>query len=310
MWNNFIPTTKNGTFLFHRDFIEYHQDRFNDYSLLIFKNDKLIAVFPANYVDNKVYSHQGLTYGGLLVTETLKLKDFAACFKAALNYYKENGFEALQLKQLPSIYSSVPNDEMQYVSFILKADLINRDTLSVLNLNQKPKLSKDRIAGNKRALKQNLVVKEVEEFDAFWNSILIPNLNAKHEAQPVHSLTEIKYLKSKFPKKIRQFNVYKNNEIVAGTTIFETKHVAHSQYISGNADKNIIGSLDFLHLHLLNEVFKDKTYFDFGISNENQSKNINQGLQYWKEGFGARTITQDLCQIDFKNMDNLDTVFI
>lgn len=199
---------------------------------------------------------------------------------------------------------------MQYLSFILKADVIRRDTLSVLNVQQKPKPSKDRIAGNKRALKNNLVVKEVETFDAFWNTILIPNLNAKHEARPVHSLAEIKYLKRKFPKQIRQFNVYKNDEIVAGTTIFETKYVAHSQYISGNEDKNIIGSLDFLHLYLMQEVFADKAYFDFGISNENQSKNINQGLQYWKEGFGARTITQDFYQIDLKNMDNLDTVFI
>ncbi|WP_452227933.1 MULTISPECIES: hypothetical protein [unclassified Lacinutrix] len=196
------------------------------------------------------------------------------------------------------------------MSFILKADLIRRDTLSVLNVQQQPKLSKDRIAGNKRALKQNLIVKEVETFDAFWNTILIPNLNAKHEAQPVHSLAEVTYLKSKFPKQIRQFNVYKEDKIVAGTTIFETNHVAHSQYISGNADKNLIGSLDFLHLYLMQKVFADKPYFDFGISNENKSKNINQGLQYWKEGFGARTITQDFYQIDFKNIDNLDTIFI
>ncbi|WP_368389422.1 MULTISPECIES: GNAT family N-acetyltransferase [Flavobacteriaceae] len=246
----------------------------------------------------------------MVVLETIKLKEFADCLKAALSFYKKNGFESIQLKELPSFYSLVPNDEMQYLSFILKADLIRRDTLSVLNVQQKPKPSKDRIAGNKRALKNNLVVEEVETFDAFWNTILVPNLNAKHEAQPVHSLAEITYLKRKFPKQIRQFNVYKNDEIVAGTTIFETKYVAHSQYISGNEDKNIIGSLDFLHLYLMQEVFADKAYFDFGISNENQSKNINQGLQYWKEGFGARTITQDFYQIDLKNINNLDAIFI
>ncbi|WP_239004368.1 GNAT family N-acetyltransferase [Lacinutrix sp. WUR7] len=290
--------------------MEYHQDRFDDFSLLIYKNDKLIAVLPANITNENVFSHQGLTYGGLVVSEKLKLKDVARCLKAVLNYYKEKGVKTLQLKQFPSIYSLVPNDEMQYLMFVLQAELIKRDTLSVLNLKYKPKLSKDRIAGNKRALKQNLEVKEVAEFDAFWNTILIPNLNAKHEAQPVHSLQEIKNLKNKFPKNIRQFNVYQDNVLVAGTTIFETNQVAHSQYISGNADKNVIGSLDFLHLYLINEVFKDKAYFDFGISNENQSKNINQGLQYWKEGFGARTITQDFHQIDLKNMDNLDTIFI
>ena len=92
-------------------------------------------------------------------------------------------------------------------------------------------------------------------------------------------------------------------------TIFETKNVAHSQYISGNDDKNTIGSLDYLHTYLINEVFKDKTYFDFGVSNENNGKNINEGLNYWKEGFGARTITQDFYEIDLNNLNKLDTIF-
>jgi hypothetical protein len=51
--------------LFHRDFMEYHSDRFQDYSLLIFEEDKLIAVLPANRVEDRL-SHQGLTYGGLV----------------------------------------------------------------------------------------------------------------------------------------------------------------------------------------------------------------------------------------------------
>jgi len=193
--------------------------------------------------------------------------------------------------------------------FILEANLLRRDTLSVLNLNQKPKPSKDRIAGYKRAEKHGLRVEEVHDFYAFWNAILIPNLKAKHGALPVHALEEITKLKSKFPKNIRQFNVYKDDKIVAGTTIFETKNVAHSQYISGNDDKNTIGSLDYLHAYLINEIFKDKAYFDFGVSNENNGKNINEGLNYWKEGFGARTITQDFYEIDLNNLNKLDTIF-
>ena len=296
--------------MFFRDFIEYHQSRFDDHSILIYKNEKLVGVLPANHVDDKVFSHQGLTYGGLIINEGLKLKDFTACLKSALLYYKDKGFTKILLKQLPSIYSSVPHDEMLYLMFILNAKLIRRDALSVLALKHKPKLSKDRIAGQKRALKNDLTVKEEDSFDAFWNTILIPNLNAKHEAKPVHSLAEIQFLKSKFPENIRQFNVYKNDQIVAGTTIFESKNVAHSQYISGNADKNTIGSLDFLHIHLIENVFNNKRYFDFGISNENQGKNINEGLQYWKEGFGSRTITQDFYEIDLNNVNKLDTIFI
>ncbi len=164
--------------------------------------------------------------------------------------------------------------------------------------------------GVSRGQKQELNIKEVETFDEFWNEILIKNLEEKHQAAPVHSLEEISALKLNFPKQIRQFNVYINEKIVAGTTIFETKDVAHSQYISGNSDKNRLGSLDFLHFHLIETVFKDKMYFDFGTSNENNGKNINAGLQYWKEGFGARTITQDFYSVETKNHQLLETVML
>ncbi|MEZ4797508.1 MAG: GNAT family N-acetyltransferase [Flavobacteriaceae bacterium] len=290
--------------------MDYHQDRFDDCSLLIFKDKKVIALLPAHKVEYVIHSHKGLTYGGLITTQDIKLKDFVSCFQTVMLFYKNNGFKTLHLKLLPSIYSIIPNDEIRYLMFVLNANLTRRDTLSVLHLSNKLKISKDRLAGNKRAEKYGLKVKEVHDFKEFWNEILIPNLNTKHNVKPVHTLEEIRLLKEKFPKQIRQFNVYKNDNIVAGTTIFETKQVAHSQYISGNEEKNEIGSLDFLHLHLINNVFKDKSFFDFGISNENNGRQINEGLNYWKEGFGARTITQDFYEIDLDHIEKLDTIFV
>jgi hypothetical protein len=194
--------------------------------------------------------------------------------------------------------------------FLTEATLTRRDALSVLPLKHRPKISRDRIEGHKRGIKNGLTVKEVEDFEAFWTEILEANLQDKHQAKPVHSLKEITILKQKFPKHIRQFNVYENDKIVAGTTIFETENVAHSQYISGNSDKNTLGSLDFLHVHLIDTIFKDKAYFDFGISNENNGKQVNEGLQYWKEGFGARTMTQDFYSVKTKNYKLLETVMI
>ena len=44
--------------------MDYHKDRFEDYSLMVFKDEKLVAVLPANRVEDKLFSHQGLTYGG------------------------------------------------------------------------------------------------------------------------------------------------------------------------------------------------------------------------------------------------------
>ncbi|WP_194765858.1 GNAT family N-acetyltransferase [Tamlana sp. I1] len=290
--------------------MEYHQDRFEDYSLLIFKKDKLIAVLPANKSGDTVYSHQGLTYGGLILLHTIKFDSVIVIFKELLEFLNKNGFDTLVIKQIPSIYNTFFTEEVQYLMFILNADLIKRDTLSVIDLNNKLKISNNRLEGFKRGNKHQLLLKEEDDFELFWNKILIKNLKEKHNAKPVHSLDEIRMLKSRFPNNIRQFNVYKNNQIVAGTTIFESEHVVHSQYISGNADNNELGSLDFLHVTLINDIFKHKKYFDFGTSNENKGMQINKGLQFWKEGFGARTVTQDFYKVSTSSYNSLNDVMI
>lgn len=311
LWNEFVAAAKNATFLFHRDFMEYHSDRFQDYSLLIFdEKENLKAILPANKMGDTIYSHQGLTYGGLVLNQKSKLQDVLEITYSILRYLDENEVLKLHVKQLPSIYTNFPADEMEYLSFILNAKLVRRDSLSVIDLLNNRFFSKGRLEGIKRGNEWNLICKEESCFKSFWEKILIPNLEHKHGAKPIHSLEEITFLKSKFPKNIRQFNVYYGDEIVAGTTIFETNLVAHSQYISGNLTKNELGSLDFLHNHLLKKIFSDKKYFDFGISNENQGKNINQGLLFWKESFGARTIVQNFYEIETKNYPLIENVLI
>lgn len=309
-WNTFVLQSKNTTFLFHRSFMNYHQDRFHDNSLLVFKDKKIIAAFPANKVDDKIYSHQGLTYGGLILSKVIKFETVLTIFSCLLKYLSNQGIGTVELKQMPVIYNTVPADEIQYLNFILKSKLYRRDLLSVVEINKSPKISGNRIEGYKRAQKHQLTIKEEGSFNLFWNEILIKNLKNKHGAKPVHTLEEITLLKKNFPENIRQFNVYHGNKIVAGTTIFETETVAHCQYISGNKDKNQLGCLDFLQIHLIKEVFKDKKYYDFGISNENNGSHVNKGLLFWKEGFGARSITQDFYQIETKNYYLLDTVLI
>lgn len=311
LWNEFVATAKNATFLFHRDFMEYHSVRFQDFSLLIFdENQNLKAILPANKVDDLVFSHQGLTYGGLVLNQKTKMQEVIEITFNLLRFLYENEISTLNLKQLPSFYAKFPSEEMEYLSFILNAKLVRRDTLSVIAMKTDFLFTKGRIEGIRKGKENNLICKEEASFESFWNEILIPNLKQKHGAKPVHSLDEIMFLKSKFPKNIRQFNVYKENEIVAGTTIFESNSVVHSQYISGNSNKNELGSLDFLHNYLIHEVFPKKDFFDFGISNENHGKNINHGLLFWKESFGARTLVQNFYEIETKNYSLLENVLV
>ncbi len=310
LWNAFVSSAKNATFLFHRDFMEYHRDRFSDYSLLVFEQDKLVSILPANVVSTTVYSHQGLTYGGFVFDTKIKLGKAITIVKTVLQFLHENQITAFQLKLLPVIYQTAFSEEVAYTLFLMKAQLIRRDCLSVIDMKQPLSLSKDRKQALQRSAKKNLTVREETNFDLFWDVVLIPNLAEKHKAKPVHTAQEMAKLQQSFPKNIRQFNVYHEGNIVAGTTVFVTDKVAHSQYISGNAQKNELGSLDFLHYYLLTEVFADKTYFDFGTSHEDNGQKINEGLLYWKESFGAKTTVQDFYEVPTANFSRLENVLL
>jgi len=309
LWNDFVAGAKNATFLFHRDFMEYHGDRFEDFSLLVFKNGDLISVFPANIAGQNLHSHQGLSYGGFVFDHKIRFKDCLETVKHTLQYCVEHQIKSMHLKLIPKIYHRTPADEIDYILFLLGAKLTRRD-LSSSVLIAKHHFSRDRRQGIKRGQKNKLRIAEESGFTAFWNELLIPRLQHKHHKNPVHSLEEIRYLKAKFPEKIRQFNVYNGDKIVAGTTVFESAQVAHSQYTASNADKNSLGSLDLLHHHFITEVFNAKTYFDFGISNEKEGKHLNEGLLYWKQGYGNASVVHDFYEIDPGTYLCLNPVFI
>jgi hypothetical protein len=309
-WNAFIGQAKNATFLFHRDFMEYHKDRFQDYSLIVVDGEKWVAVLPANVVGNEIFSHQGLTYGGLVYKEKVKLASVIEIFKSILSFLNDSKVEKLQLKLIPSIYHQKPAEELNYALFLAEAQLIRRDSMAVLDLSKPYTISKTRKECIRRGIKNNLIIKEELNFKLFWKEVLEPNLDRKHQAKPVHTTAEIEMLQQKFPNNIRHFNVYQDDKIVAGTTVFISENVAHPQYISGMGNKNELGSLDFLYHHLITSVFKEKRFFDFGISNEERGRKLNEGLVFWKESFGASIIVHDFYEVKTSNYALLDTVLI
>jgi hypothetical protein len=310
IWNNFVSAAKNATFLFHRDFMEYHSDRFQDFSLLVFEEDQLVSILPANKVGDTVFSHQGLTYGGFVFDNKIKLGEVIDITKDVMVFFHSVDITKFQLKLIPSIYTNYFSEEIEYVMFLANAKLIRRDCLSVIDLTKPFALSKTRKESIRRGEKNNLVIKEELKFDLFWNEILIPNLAKKHNSKPVHTIEEISKLQQKFPNNIRHFNVYNYDKIVAGSTVFITDKVAHPQYISGNEQKNELGSLDLLYNYLITQVFKDKNFFDFGISHEENGKKINQGLLFWKETFGAKTTIQNFYEVQTSDFHLLENVML
>ena len=305
-WDTFISEAKNATFLFARDFMEYHSDRFTDYSLLVYKDDLLYAVLPANIVGDKLYSHKGLTYGSLVLSKSAKLLYTFEAFKALLAFLNAKAISTLELRNIPTFYNTMPSDELSYFLFKANATLIKRDALMVIDTSNKIKFQKNRREGINKAKRNGLTIAVDDNFEGFWNEILIPNLQKKHGVAPVHSLEEIQLLATKFPDHIKQVNVYKDNVIVAGTTLFLTKTTIHPQYVSGNSDKNAFGSLDLAYDYIINHFDSSKRYFDFNISSEENGAALNSGLIFWKESCGARTYVADNYLIDTACYKTLD----
>ena len=310
LWNSFLEIAKNATFLFHRDFMEYHSDRFEDYSMLVFENNKLVAVVPANRIEKTVFSHQGLTYGGLVVTKKCKLIEFISVFSEVLKFLNSNQISNFQVKPLPKFYSDIFSDEIEYCLYVLNAKLTQRNINSVIDLKKDFFISKSRKESIRRGLNNNLEIREELNFDLFWNEILEPNLIKKHNVKPVHSAKEMELLQLNFPNNIKHFNIYDSGKIVAGTTVFIAGKVIHPQYISGNKDKNFLGSLDYLYHHLITVVYKNYDFFDFANSNEQFGKKLNKGLLFWKESFGAKTVVQNFYEVETKNYNLLENIFI
>ena len=278
--------------------MDYHKDRFEDFSLLIYKGERLYALLPANINDDVVYSHQGLTYGSFVLQDSAKLKSTFLAFKEVLKFLFEERIKKLDIRIIPTFYNSLPSDELEYILYKAEASLVKRDMILLIDYQNKLRFQKNRREGINKAKRKGLLVKVDGDYEKFWNEILIPNLKEKYNTSPVHSLNEIKLLAARFPNHIKQVNVYQDDKIVAGTTVFLTKNVVHPQYISGNQNKNELGSLDLLMNDVFDHFKEGRNYFSFNTSSEENGKLLNEGLLFWKESCGARPLIFDNYEIN------------
>lgn len=287
--------------------MDYHADRFDDHSLMVYKAGKLFAVLPANRKDKTLFSHQGLTYGSFVLLETAKLLDVTEAFKSTLKFLFEKGITRLHIRLIPTFYHLMPSDELEYLLFRMGARLEKRDVLMVIDYAHQLRFQKNRREGINKARRNGLEVRVDDNYRGFWEEVLIPNLERKHGVKPVHSLEEIQLLASRFPENIKHLSVYnQQGQIVAGTTLFLTKTTVHPQYVSGNTDKNFYGSLDLAYDHAINHMKGDRRYFDFNISSEEDGTVLNEGLIFWKETCGARAWRADNYEIDTATYNHLN----
>jgi Acetyltransferase (GNAT) domain len=305
-WDEFLSGAKNSTFLFYRDYMDYHRDRFTDHSLMIFRDGELAGLLPANLnPQGALVSHEGLTFGGLVVPRPATLLDVLGCFRAILKHLCLQQISRLVYKRIPAFYNVVSDDDMAYALFLVDARLSRRDTSATISQTDRLPLRKHHQRLAKKAINHGVRIVQETSFRPFWERVLVPQLAARYRAKPVHTLDEITLLASHFPEQIKQFSAYCRDEIVAGTTIYETPTVAHAQYSAVTEKGRQTGAQALLFGKLI-EQYQDKRFFDFGTSNEQDGRSLNHGLLDWKEGFGARCQAHDFYDVSTGNYINLD----
>lgn len=298
-WDEFLRKSRSPLFMFERGFMDYHADRFQDASLVFYRGNRMLAVFPANYCNNTVYSHQGLTYGGLITAVNAKSTDIESAFSVMATHYRAAGVHRVIYKKVPWCFSVNFCEEDVYFLHRQGAKLIRRDLSSVIDLISRPKLSDSRKNLLKKAAARNLVCMPLNDVEIFHT--LLSAALSKHNAVPVHSPAELQLLSNLFPEQLRLHGAYLDGELLAAACLFDFGRIVHTQYLAASQTARQIGAMDYLLEKLIHRATADgKKFFSFGISTEDAGTYLNQGLIAQKEGFGARGLAVDFYEWNFQ----------
>lgn len=298
-WNEFAMSSRNATFLHHRGYMDYHSDRFTDCSLIALRDSKWCAVMPACIDGDTLYSHRGLTYGGWLVP--LKHYDATVMIEvmnAAMEWMRTNGIKHLIYKAVPHIYHRYPCEEDLYALFRHGAALIEVNISTTIDLACPLPLDRGNKSGANAARKAGIAVGASNDWQGYWR-LLSSLLDERYSTRPVHTLDEMLLLQGRFPDNIKLHTATLDGEMLAGVVMYLSQPVAHCQYIGASPAGKDSKALTLLFDHLIGEYQQmGYRYFDFGISNENHGRYLNEGLVRQKSRLGGRGIVYNTYRID------------
>ncbi|PWJ52606.1 Acetyltransferase (GNAT) domain-containing protein [Quadrisphaera granulorum] len=294
-WDQFVAGSKNGTFMLQRSFVEYHEARFTDASLLAFSGERLIGVLPADVVHgetgSRLRSHGGLTYGGWVTDEKMTLPTMLVVFDAMDEHLADRGVVSVTYKMVPRVYHRLPADEDEYALFRRGAIKTKHDVSSVVTIQAGIRPSSGRLDGLRRARRASLSFTESDDWDAFF-ALLSQVLRERHGTVPTHTLSEMLLLRSRFPAHIKLYGAHAaDSAMLAGAVVFDCGAAVHTQYLACGDDGRRVGALDLVISRLIADVYADRAYLSFGISTESGGRHLNEGLVRQKEMFGGRSVT-------------------
>lgn len=289
-WDSFIKISKNGTVFHTRNFLSYHEEgRWEDASVLFYKKDVLIGVFPACKIGNRIVSHQGSTSGGLVVATTNTIEDSLEMFRLLNTHFEGN---SIQFRKHEYIFDKSPAEEVEFAAQQMGYTPIHTELSTCVNLKTDTLLSKNTISKIKRGKQKLDIVFDDIAMEEYY-SILSNNLK-KHDATPTHSLEEMIKLKHLFPTEYILVTAKVEGKTIAGVWLLKpTPNTLHTFYIAIDYEYKSVYPL----YSVFNELItygKDNQFdfLNFGISTEDGGKVINKGLFNFKESFNGNGVVR------------------
>ena len=309
-WDDVVRNSRNGTFILQRPYMDYHSDRFEDESIIVKNaNGKIVALMaaavPRTGKRSEVTAHPGLTYGGLILPPATIATEVMPIMSEIAAYYRDRGFASLRYRAIPHIYHRYPCEEDIYALIQMGA------RVDECLLSSTYTTSTDCAPAKKRDTRQNIskagrsgltyrLCDSVEDWETFF-SILSDTLECRHNAHPVHTLPELRMLAGRFPDNICLWMTYAGDgEALGGIVMYLTDTCAHTQYTAATPRGFRTWALPGLINHLIEYYSPNYRYFDFGTSNEDHGRILNEGLIRQKAGFGSRGTAAMTFLLDLK----------
>lgn len=295
-WDLFVSNSANGTFLHSRAFFDHNtSNQLEDFSLMIYEDDSLVALIPANVYTHgevKIFnSHNRATYGGIIYQSKTKTFKLIQILSQTELFLKNIGIHTIVIRPVFSIYANYECDNLLYALSINDFQIDSTDIEFAIRLqdNFQERYADTNKRNVKKAKKLNLEVIENTLFEDFW-SLLEMNLLEKHNTKPVHSLVEIKTLLNLVGhESIKLFSVYHQGAVIAGIVVFlANKHVVHAQYIASDSKFQEYRPLNLLIDHIgIWAQENNYKFFNLGMASQPNENSLNVGLANFKESFGA-----------------------
>jgi len=303
-WDKLVDSSVNGTFLHKRSFYDHNPLNANDdCSFLYLKKNRITGVVPCTLFQrndkNILQSHLRSTFGGFVINDEVGVEEALEIVEQLVSEARKLNVDEIIIRNPFRIFNQSLCDETDYAMWYQGFKIRSREVEIAVDISKPLETIKSKYYnGNKYNIKKavkHITVTESTDFRYFWE-ILEKNLNDKHGKSPVHSLEDIaRLITCVGADKVKLFAAYHDSKMVCGMVLFVTSAKAiHAQYIGLDEDFQEYRPLNVLIDFVIEWGHKaGYQYFNLGTANENEGRDINQGLFYFKESFGGRGVLRE-----------------